>query len=313
MLAAMTPRQLKYFLRIAELGSFTKAASVLHIAQPALSRQVQQLESDLGVQLFVRSDTGVTLTDAGEALTQRAGQLLEHFASVQDEVSAMSGLVQGRLQFGAPPSLSNLIVTPLLLQYRAQYPDVALCYIEGTSSAVYELQLQGRLDMGVVLSTESMQGLQHRALFGERLFLAGAPGQFERDCVASLGDVAERPLMLTPRSNALRILLDDALRTAGFEWDCVMETNSVQTQIAMAGAGAGFTVLPSSAIAQDVLAGRLSAAVIEGLEIRWTLIHAKERALGTAAQRLVELLLARAHECNAEGRWPGFLPAAEPT
>ena len=69
----MTPRQLKYFLRIAELGSFSKAAAVLHIAQPALSRQVQQLEADLGVQLFVRSDLGVTLTEVGQALARRAG------------------------------------------------------------------------------------------------------------------------------------------------------------------------------------------------------------------------------------------------
>ena len=70
----MTPRKLKYFLRIAELRSFTKAAAVLRIAQPALSRQIQQLEDDLGVRLFVRSDSGVSLTEAGEALRTRAAQ-----------------------------------------------------------------------------------------------------------------------------------------------------------------------------------------------------------------------------------------------
>jgi LysR family nitrogen assimilation transcriptional regulator len=307
----MTPRQLKYFLRIAELGSFTKAAAVLHIAQPALSRQVQQLESDLGVQLFVRSDAGVSVTDAGRALAQRAGQLLEHFASVQDEVSAMSGVAHGRLQFGAPPSLSDLIVTPLLLRFRAQHAAVELTYIEGTSSAVYELLRQGRLDMGIVLSIESMQGLQQRALFGERLYVVGAPGRLEPGAVASLQDVAERALILTPRANALRMMLEDARRSAGLAWACMMETNSVRTQIALAAADAGFTILPGSAVAQDLLAGRLSAAPIEGLEVHWTLVHAKERALGAAAQRLVDLVLALALECHADGRWPGFLPAAD--
>ncbi|MGN5476377.1 LysR family transcriptional regulator [Cupriavidus basilensis] len=83
---SMTPRQLKYFLKISELNSFTKAAAVLHIAQSALSRQIQQLEADLGVQLFLRSDTGVALTEAGEALATGATRLLEMYAAVRDDV-----------------------------------------------------------------------------------------------------------------------------------------------------------------------------------------------------------------------------------
>ena len=168
----MNPRQLTNFLRIAELRSFTKAAAVLHIAQPALSRQVQQLEDDLGVRLFVRSDSGVTLTEAGDALRTRAASLLQHFANVRDEVSALSDLVQGRLHFGMPPSLFDLATMPLLLAMRERYASVQASVIEGVSSAVYELVLAGRLDFGVVLSTESTLGLHHRELFRERLFLA---------------------------------------------------------------------------------------------------------------------------------------------
>ena len=103
----MTPRQLSYFLRIAELRSFTKAAAVLHIAQPALSRQIQQLEDDLSVQLFVR-----------------AASLLQQFATVRDEVAALSDRVQGRLHCGMPPSLFDLITVPLLLAVREKYPAV---------------------------------------------------------------------------------------------------------------------------------------------------------------------------------------------
>lgn len=307
----MTPRQLKYFLRIAEFGSFTKAAAVLYIAQPALSRQIQQLETDLGVQLFVRSDLGVKLTDAGEALVQRAGQLLEHFASVRDEIGAISSHVQGRLQFGVPPSLFHLITVPLLLTFRALYPAVELSVVEGTSSTIYELLLQGRLDMGIVLSTESMQGLQQRALFGERLFLAGAPGQLVPSDSVLLQDVATHPLVLTQRSNSMRMVLEEALRGVGCVCDCVMETNSVRTQTAMTAAGVGFTVLPYSAIAEDVNAGRLVAAPIETLKIFWTLVHSKDRALSMAAQRLIDLLLHQAEEQAALGRWRGFLPAPD--
>lgn len=303
----MTPRQLKYFLRIAELGSFTKAAAVLHIAQPALSRQIQQLEADLGVQLLVRSDLGVTLTEAGQVLANRAGQLLEQFASVEDEIGALSGQIQGRLQFGLPPSLFHLITVPLLLEFRAHHPAVVLSVVEGTSSTVYELMLQGRLDMGVVLSTESMQGLNRRLLFSEQLFLAGTPSQLAPAESISLQALAAYPLVLTQRSNAMRALLEDALQGVGCSCDCVMETNSVRTQTALAAAGVGFAVLPYSALAEDVDAGRLVAVPVEMPSIFWASVHSKERVLSVAAQRLIELLLQQAQV--ASGRWRGFLPA----
>lgn len=302
----MTPRQLKYFLRIARLRSFTKAAAVLHVAQPALSRQIQQLEADLGVQLFVRSDTGVALTDAGEALTERAAKLLEHFATVRDEIGGLSGQVQGRLTFGIPPSLHEPLTVPTLLAYRSLHPAVALSAVEGISATVYEMVLGGRLDIGIVLSTESMHGLQQRPLFRERLFLAGAPEHLSPAATVSLQAVAEHPLVLTQRPNAMRMVLEDALRAADLSCRCLLEANSTRVQTAMAAAGVGCTVLPYGAIAEDVDAGRLVASPIESLDITWTLIHSKDRALSTAAQRLIELLLQQAGQRAADGRWPGF-------
>jgi LysR family transcriptional regulator, nitrogen assimilation regulatory protein len=106
-------RQLSYFLQIAELQSFTRAASVLHVAQPSLSRQMQMLEHELGVLLFVRSDKGVKLTDAGVALQERASAVLQQVRQIRDEVGLQSKAPKGELSFGLPPSLCDLITVPL--------------------------------------------------------------------------------------------------------------------------------------------------------------------------------------------------------
>ncbi len=303
----MTPRQLNSFLRIAELRSFTKAAAVLRIAQPALSRQIQQLEDDLGVRLFVRSASGVSLTEAGDALRTRASSLLRHFANVRDEVGALSDLVPGRLHFGMPPSLFDLATMPLLLAMREHYPSVQPSVIEGVSSAVYELVLAGRLDFGVVLSTESMLGLHHRELIKEQLFLARPSGTGPNDPgPVSLAEVAAQPLVLTQSTNAMRAALDDAARRQGLTFDTLLEANSSRILTALVAAGVGWSVLTYSALANDVSAGRLTAVPIEDLSVTWTLVHSRERALGLTAQKLVELLLEVTARAAEAGRWPGI-------
>ena len=236
----MNQRQLNYFLRIAELGSFTKAAAILHVAQPALSRQIQQLEDDLGVRLFVRSDSGVSLTEAGDALRTRASSLLRHFASVRDEVGDLSDRVHGHLQFGMPPSLFDLATMPLLLAMREHYPSVQLSVTEGISPAIYGLVLVGRLDFGVVLSTESMLGLHHRSLIREQLFLArpSATGPNDPGPV-SLAEVAAQPLILTQSTNALRAVLDDALERQGLAFNSLVAANLTRTHAALGAAGGG--------------------------------------------------------------------------
>ncbi len=303
----MTPRQLKYFLRIAELCSFTKAAAVLHIAQPALSRQIQQLESDLGVQLFIRLDSGVSLTEAGVALGQKARSLLEHFEAVRDEVSALSSQVKGHLQFGVPPSLFHAVTAPMLLSYRQRYPDVTLSITEGVSSMVYEMILQGRLDFGIVLSIESMQGLQRCDLFRESMCLACQPALLREAGPLPLDRVAAYPLLLTQRPNAMRRVLEESMRDARLKLHCVLEADSTRVQTTMAAAGQGCAVLPYSALAEDVNRGRLAAVPIEGLSITWTLIYAKERYLASAARHLVDELLCQAEREAKAGIWPGFM------
>ena len=302
----MTPRQLKYFLRISELKSFTKAAAVLHVAQPALSRQIQQLEADLGVQLFIRSDSGVTLTDAGKALSSRAVKLLDHLASVRDEISSFSDEIHGQLKFGIPPSFFDLLTSPLIQQYRAQFPAVELTIIEDISSTIHELILNGRLDIGIVLSIESMNGLTHKHLFDEQLFIAGAYGLLDDEKSMPLEAISSRPLILTQQPNSMRVILEDVLRARNISHNVILETNSTRLQSEMAGAGIGFTVLTYSGISKEIESGKLTATPLEDLKVTWTLVYSKDRELGNAAQQFIELLLELTAERSKTGKWPGL-------
>lgn len=302
----MNSRQLNYFLRIAELGSFTKAAAVLHIAQPALSRQIHQLEDDLGVRLFVRSDSGVSLTAAGDALRIRALPLLQHFANVRDEVGDLASRVHGQVHFGMPPSLFDFVTMPVLVAMRAQYPAVQLSVMEGISPQIYELVLAGRLDFGLVLSTESMLGLHHRSLVSEHLYLARPAGTGQNNTgPVTLAEVAAQPLVLTHSTNALRNVLEDAFRQQGLAANILVETNSTRIQAALVAAGVGSTVLTYSALAKGVLAGHITAAPIRDMAVTWTLVHSRDRALGAAAQKLVDLLVELTTQAVEAGRWPG--------
>ncbi|MDO9361009.1 MAG: LysR family transcriptional regulator [Polaromonas sp.] len=304
----MTPKQLTYFLRIAELGSFTRAAAVLYVAQPALSRQIKQLEEDLGVLLFARSDTGIRLTEAGVLLAERARSLLQQFESLRSEVGALGTSVQGKLHFGMPTSLFDMVTVPLMTRYRTQYPAVHLGVTEGISSTVYQMVVAGELDVGVVSSTEAMSGLEQQPLIRESLFLAypaSLPVDLSPDGSVSLDQVARHPLGLTRWPNAMRVTLDEAARAQGLKITSLFDSNSSRLMIKAVVNGLGCTVNTYSALYEGHRSGAVQIAPIRDLSNTWTLIYSRERGMPVAGQKLAELVVEIAGEGIASGIWPG--------
>lgn len=304
----MTPRQLTYFLRIAELGSFTRAAAVLYVAQPALSRQIKQLEEDLGVALFVRSDTGIRLTEAGSLLADRARTLLQQFESLRNEVGVFATSVQGRLHFGIPPSLFDLVTVPLMMEYQKQYPAVHLSVTEGISSAIYQMVLAGDLDVGIVSSTESMTGLEQHPLLIEPLFFAYPAAthiELQPDGSVMIDEVARHSLTLTRWPNAMRVVLDDAINASGQKITVLLESNSTRLMVKAVANGLGCTVNAYSALHENHRNGSIKIAPVRGLSVTWSLIHSSERSIPVAGHKLAELItqLARVH--IDDGNWPG--------
>ena len=146
----MNLRQLDYFVRVAELGSFSKAAQILNIAQPALSRQVRLLETDLRATLLQRTGRGVVLTEAGKRLFDHSVGILQLVSRVREDIESSRGEPAGRIVVGLPPSMGRLLTLPLVEEFRRVLPKARLAIVEGLSTHLSEWISTGRVDLGLL-------------------------------------------------------------------------------------------------------------------------------------------------------------------
>lgn len=300
----MNVRQLHYFLQVAELKSFTRAAALLHVAQPALSRSVRALEADLGVAVFHRSERGVTLTEAGELLQRRAADLLAGFAHVRDEVGAQARELGGELTFGMPPSMQHLATVPLMRAFRREHPGVLLRFTEGISVTLGEGLQSGRVDIAVLAANEPLAALQSEPLLSEAMYLVGPrKARLSLKRAVSIERVAGESLMVTLRPNSVRALIEAALVRVGRTLVPVLEANATSVMLQMVTAGEGYTVLPYSALHETLAAGRVSAAPVADLRISWAIAYARERTLSRAGRELTRLARQVAHAAIERGDW----------
>jgi LysR family nitrogen assimilation transcriptional regulator len=301
----MTPRQLKYYMEIARLRSFTRASAVLHIAQPALTRQMQLLEDEVGVKLLVRSDAGVGMTAAGALLYERAPALIDSYREVREQISALADIPRGSFRFGMPPSLFDLVTAPLASQYALRYPEVHLCITEGVSAELYEAVATGELDFALVSSTESTASLDGKPMLTEQLFLANAGGKPGEGPPITLDELAGVRLVSTRSPNAMRAIVDQAFHAASLRPKVVFETSSARLLASLAADGVAGAVLPWSAVASLAGQGRLQVRPVQGLSITWMLIHSRSRALTPSVEALLEMMLTLVHEGQMSGKWRG--------
>lgn len=302
----MNLRQLEYFKQIAELRSMTRAAHLLHMTQPSLTRQMQQLEKELGVLLFNRSDKGVVLTPAGQELLERAESVLGQVRRIGDDISKYATEPKGELSFGLPPSLFDVVTTRLIADYALQYPEVRLRITEGLSANLHELVLTGKLDAALVSDVEPLGLLSSRAMLSEQLYLVGSiHSQLEIDRSVEVSSLLSRPMLLTSLPNAMRTVVDRQLAERGERLQPLLETNSARLLCDLVMRGVGFTVLPYSAINVLHRGGQISAAPIEGLEICWTLVNAKDRSFSLAGHKLRERLTDVLQRQARLGWWRG--------
>ena len=304
----MNLRQLTYFLQIAELQSISRAASVLHVAQPSLSRQIQLLEHELGVLLFLRSDKGVTLTEAGHALQERASTVLLQVRQIRDDIGVQSRTPMGELSFGLPPSMYRLLTVPLVCEFRQRYPEVQLQVTEGVSATMHEAVLTAKLDTAVVSDVEPLSMLRSQLLLREQLFLVGArDAGLDMATEMPVRELAERPLLLTSRPNAMRVIVERALAQHGHRVKPAVQTNSSRLLCELAAQGQGFSVLPYCAISAAFAAGRVSAAPVTDLTVTWTLVSSRERSQTLAGRKLRELIIEIARRQIDAGAWRGVV------
>lgn len=283
-------RHLEIFQQVTHHGGFNRAAAHLHIAQSALSRHVQQLEADLGVNLFERSGRGVQLTPAGEILAQRVDSLLRQFRQTRDELVAKADIPRGELAIGLPPSM-QAIGTRLLAEYRNAHPDVALTVKVSTSIELREWLLNGLVDVAIFGILEPETVLESYPFQRDQVYALGsAKGELTGQAI-DMRSFARLPLILTSRPNSMRLLIDHAAQRLNLALDVIMDVNSIPLLIDLVGTGVGYTALPSSAIRDLQSNPAFISSPLKQMSYSWTISNSRERPLSAAGRRFRSMVL----------------------
>ena len=243
----MELRQLLYAEAVARHRHFTRAAEELHVAQSALSHQIQRLEAELGTELFERTSRKVVPTEAGEAVAARARRVLAEIDGVRGEVDELRGLVRGRLAIGALLPAGGIEVTRVLARFTQAYPGIEVGLREGTAADMRAMIDADELDVAFSLIygdlPEATEGVR---VSEEEVVVAFTPGTApERDAV-SVRELAGLHLA-TPRSgSAIKFAIDDAFRDAGLEMQVSLESGDPYLIRCLVSDGFGAAVLPAS-------------------------------------------------------------------
>jgi LysR family nitrogen assimilation transcriptional regulator len=259
----MNLKQLEYFVQVAELGSFSKAALALDIAQPALSRQVRSLETELTQQLFLRNGRGVTLTDAGKRLFDHSVAVMQLMAHAREDLGANRDEPVGRVTIGLPPSMGRQLTVPLIDRFKKQLPAARLAIVEGLSTHIVEWVTTGRIDLGLVYNPEAQPGLEIAPLLHEPLGLVSHAAKKPKRTQAALPplpmkELPRYPLIVPERVHAMRRLLETQAGLAGIKLDIAWEVSSVPSIIDLVCAGYGHAVLTPSGVAASARSDELA-------------------------------------------------------
>ena len=312
-MARMELRQLRYFVRVVELGSMGRAAADLGVVTSALSQQISRLEGELSTRLLSRTATGVVPTDAGLAFLRQAQLALRH---ADDAVrAAQQQRLSGHVSVGLAPTTGAVLGLPLMQAMRERYPEVRLHLVESLSGHLTDMLNARRLDLAVLFRSDEARRWSVLPLLSERLFLIAAPtlpglpaaGGTARVRLATLGRL---PLILPTGSHGLRATLDAAFAAAGVTPQLAAEIDSLALLMDAVRAGFGATLQPGAAVSRTD--GRPGATtlrvreVADALAVRHNLLVSVsdgELSPAALAARVVLADVARALVRN--GHWPG--------
>ena len=306
----MELRQLRYFLKVADLGSISKAAGQLSIAQSAVSQQVSALEHSLQARLFIRRSSGVELTEAGRLLYRHAQTIGRQVQSATDDVSTASGSPTGSVSVGLPAAVLQRLGMPLLAAVLARHPGISLRLVDGTSALLEEFALNGRLDMAVLFLSEPAKGLEVLPLLDEDLhYVAATTAPWARglDDEVSLAEASRLPFVVPGPGNSMRRVVEGAFARAGLPLAPIAELDSLTLLKDCAVSGIAGTFLPRSVVSAEEDAGQLKVRrVRSGLFTRTVAVCTFDSgAMSLAAEAVHAMLQEQVRLLVRSGAWRG--------
>ncbi len=245
----MELRHLRYFEAVARHSHVTRAAAELHIAQPALSKQISQLERELGIALFDRVGRSLRLTEAGEALLPYARAVLAQVEEARAAMAERIGLKAGRVSIGAPPTVGAHLLPPLLTVFHQRYPGITLRLHEAGIQSLLDLLESGLTDLAVLALPVEGEQLAVAPLLNEPLVLIVSPlHPLAKRSDVSMSELRNERWILSPANYELREATLKACREAGFTPQTVLEGGETETLVRFVAAGLGIALVPALAV-----------------------------------------------------------------
>src|SRR5215510_13538685 len=299
----MDLNQLEHFLRVVESGSINRAAKELGLSQPTLSRSLSQLEHDLGQQLVVRCRTGITTTEAGSILASRALALLREAGAIREELANDPA---GRVVVGMPAALRYLVTLPALQAMRGTSPATAVRVHEGFNVFLRDMLKHGLLDMAVIAVEQVPEtSIAPETLVREPLVLVRCAKLAPPRDPAQIEDVVEFPLALPGRPNAVRGIVDRAVRERRLTANVPLEPENPGLCLEFVRCGlAGQTVTLRSVLVERDTSG-MHVAPIDGRELHWAFVVHRQRDHMAPVRRLASIIKSTIADAVCSGPWPG--------
>lgn len=300
-------------MHIARVGSFSRAAAEMYVAQPALSRQIAKLEEELGTTLFVRHGRGVRLTSGGAQLLERAEMILNFVTQTGEHVRASSDRLSGHIGVGLPPAVGIWVSVPIVETFRECWPGVELHLREGLSSSLQEWLLDRRVDVAVIYNQPLLEALDVRPLCSEPMVIVGPPD----DPVAGrrggrplrIRDLAELPLIAPGFPHADRRILEQAAVQHGVHLRIILEVDSVTLTKTLVARGLGYSLLTFTAVKDEVARGELRAIPVERPAIRSvvSLATLREQRASRLVRMMSDVVQKQVRHLALEGAWKGHV------
>jgi LysR family nitrogen assimilation transcriptional regulator len=307
-------RQLRYLIGIHEAGGVLAASRSLHIAQPALSQSMAALEAELDAKLFLRSNRGMILTDAGKALLEHARIVLADVERARDAVHRAGTEIQGEVSIGLPTTAALVATLPILQAAYEKYPRIKLKIVESHSGFLSEWLKSGRLDASVLFAANHDPVLANQPLLEERLALVTRPDQAPQAKYLALGKLKDRPLLLPSKEHGLRRIVDDACAHANVTLNVIAEVDSLPNIKKAVQTGMAATILSPGSLAEELAMGSLAITPLRrpAISRQVTCATSLTRPMTPAIIATVALIKQQLHRLVDTGTWPARWIAHEP-
>ncbi len=275
----MEIRQLRAFVAIAEMKTFTAGAGLVNITQAAISMQIRQLEDEVGLQIFTRTPRRVILTEAGEYLLRRARRILREHDDALAEIAEIAGAEHGRLRIGSASAMFATAQLPDILEkLKTTFPNAEIKVSSGTSQMLVEKIMHGEIDIAFVSLPVENANIQTDLLFRDEIVAIASPSHpLAKEKFISAATLAGEQLILGEKGGNTRRMIDDFFSAANVKPNVVMELSRQEAINKMVESKMGVGIAGAKAVAKEIGEKRLTSWLIEGAEISWDLGLARLR------------------------------------